>query len=192
MNSSSIVDRAAQCLRDDPTFGLMSAAEQFAEAEGVLARIPGAELDLAAEVLIRVTEIAPTPPPPPPPPRAHIPQGRPAAETPAERTVREAVETGLIAPPAPVFTPPPDNGKRTTFKAKAPKPVAGVVLLKAYKEASGATDSQIAYLVQLPRSTVQAICGGRVPETLDARQRHALKTAIAQQQEQLSQAAAII
>ena len=67
MNSSSIVDRAAQCLRDDPTFGLMSAAEQFAEAEGVLARIPGAELDLAAEVLIRVTEIAPTPRRPPPP-----------------------------------------------------------------------------------------------------------------------------
>ena len=79
----------------------------------------------------------------------------------------------------PWFTLPPDNGKRDV-QGQRRQPVVGVVLLKAYPKASGATDLQIAYLVQRPWSTVQAILGA-VPETLDARQRHALKTEIAQQ-----------
>ena len=156
----------------------------------VLARIPGAELDLAAEVLIRVTEIAPTPAALPPP-RAHIPQGRPAAETPAERTVVGGRGDGADRASRPGLHPPAARQREADdVQGQAPKPVAGVVLLKA--QGSVWSDRFADRLSRAaPRSTVQAICGGAYPKRSTPGS-VALKTAIAQQQEQLSQAAAII
>jgi hypothetical protein len=44
----------------------------------------------------------------------------------------------------------------------------------------------------IPRSTVQAICAGRVHETLDVRQRHALRQSLEAQKMKIDAAIAAI
>lgn len=211
---ATIIARAAQCLADDPTFVLLPGPQQFAEAEAVLSREKFADLrdpELVPDVLMAVLETRPSPAPVIPP-RAHIPVGEPYEEpaakppllapdepvSPVTRalprpTLTESEARELVAEEPPVFTPPPSTNPRPhAFKAKAPRPVNDMPLLKLYKEATGASDSVVAHVVMIPRSTVQAICAGRVHETLDARQRHALRQSLEAQKAKIDNAIAAI
>jgi hypothetical protein len=204
---NEVIRRAAQCLADDPTFRLLPGPQQFAEAEAVLAREKGVDPndgELVADVLLAAVEAQPTPPAPPPPPRAHIPVGKPAeavtALVDAQEDLRRRFEAiggmGPEAPAAiepPVFTPAPQRGKGPhAYVEKAPRPVNDMPLLKLYKEATGASDAVVAHVVMIPRSTVQAICAGRVHETLDVRQRHALRQSLEAQKMKIDAAIAAI
>ena len=197
---NEVIRRAAQCLADDPTFRLLPGPQQFAEAEAVLAREKGVDPndgELVADVLLAAVEAQPTPPAPPPPPRAHIPVGKPAEAVTAQQAqdatrdaeLRQRIEA--IEPP--VFTPAPQRGKGPhAYVEKAPRPVNDMPLLRIYKDATGASDSVVAHVVMIPRSTVQAICAGRVHETLDVRQRHALRQSLEAQKMKIDAAIAAI
>ena len=207
---NEVIRRAAQCLADDPTFRLLPGPQQFAEAEAVLAREKGVDPndgELVADVLLAAVEVEPTPPAPAPPPRAHIPVGKPAADSlefakqdmaprasdylPLPEGVQTVSYGQTIEPP--VFTPAPQRGKGPhAFTEKAPRPVNDMPLLRIYKDATGASDSVVAHVVMIPRSTVQAICAGRVHETLDARQRHALRQSLEAQKMKIDAAIAAI
>lgn len=195
---NEVIRRAAQCLADDPTFRLLPGPQQFAEAEAVLAREKGVDPndgELVADVLLAAVEAEPTPPAPPPPPRAHVPVGKPAEAAAAQQAhddtrsveLRQRIEA--IEPP--VFTPAPPAQPKA-FTQKAPRPVNDMPLLRIYKDATGASDSVVAHVVMIPRSTVQAICAGRVHETLDVRQRHALRQSLEAQKMKIDAAIAAI
>lgn len=167
-------EEAAICLRDDPTFATSSPAEQAEEAALLLGTDD--PLDVALAVELALTER--------PPPIAIMGPGDEGCrlETPcavprlagngrcldcgANRSTGpvKVLSAAEAVSPAPRKPKPPSELRRGITHDPA------ATFLGRFKEATGATDSEMAEMLGVSRASVQAYIAGRRTEALDEAQ----------------------
>lgn len=167
-------EEAAICLRDDPTFATSSPEEQ--EAEAALLLGTDDPLDVALAVELALTER--------PPPIAIMGPGDEGCrlETPcavprlagngrcldcgANRSTGpvKVLSAAEAVSPAPRKPKPPSELRRGITHDPA------ATFLGRFKEATGATDSEMAEMLGVSRASVQAYIAGRRTEALDEAQ----------------------
>jgi hypothetical protein len=179
-------DEAALCLRDDPTFATSSREDQETEAALLLGTDDPLDIAMAIELALAA--------PPAPvtttgargePCRLETPCGRPRLAGNGRCLDCGAQREAAVEQPASAPMTPKTAAKRSS-DAEAAKLRRGVThdpeasLLGRFKEATGATDSEMAAMLDISRASVQAYIAGRRTELLSDDQARTLIDGLAE------------